>query len=242
MDSLDFMSAAIHFCSGAPGWISWHVIRLQKRASTRRPLSPPLFILCIDVLYRMLQLAVASSSLPAVGIGEVQVHTLQFADDILLFFDESSRSVTIIKIILDTFSASSGLKINYNKSSLIPIHLPSAHALVMASSLGCSIQSFPLTYLGLSLSPRALHKAEYLSLIEKISNRLAGWKGMTLSRGGRLILLNSVLTTIPSYYCSAFLFPAWVLKERDKIWRGFFWRFWRGNKLKNGFHCLVNWE
>ncbi len=52
------------------------------------------------------------------------------------------------------------------------------------------------------------------------------------------MLLNSVLSGIPAYFCSVFRLPAWVVAAIDKIRRGF---FWRGRILNNGFHCLVNW-
>ncbi len=84
-----------------------------------------------------------------------------------------------------------------------------------------------------------MRKADFLPLIEKLDNRLAGWKGLLLSRGGRLVLLNSVLSGIPAFFCSVFLLPAWAAKAVDKIRRGF---FWKGEKSTNGLHCLVKWE
>nr|CAD1830175.1 unnamed protein product [Ananas comosus var. bracteatus] len=155
------------------------------------PLSPLLFILCVDVFFRMIHLAVTSLSITAVGIGNVKLHTLQFADDILLFFDGSARSAAAIKIILDTFSSNSGLRINYYKSYLTPINLPNDQAATVANSFGCSLKDFPLTYLDLPLSPKKLRRSDYMPLIEKIDNRLSGWKSLVLSRGGRLVLLNS---------------------------------------------------
>lgn len=163
----------------------------------------------------MLQLAVNTNSLQAMGIGDCKLHTLQFADDILLFFDGTSRSAAVIKIILDAFSENSGLKINFNKSSIIPINLSGIQISTLANFFGCSSQGFPFTYLGLPLSPKALCKSDYLLLLERIDNRLAGWKGLVLSRGGRLVLLNSVLSTIPIYFCSTFLLPIWVTKAID---------------------------
>nr|CAD1825938.1 unnamed protein product [Ananas comosus var. bracteatus] len=146
-------------------------------------LSPLLFILCADDT------------------------SLQFADDLLIFLDGSARSAAATKLILDAFAACSGLKINYYKSSLTPINLPTAQATSLANSFGCEVKGFPLNYLGLPLSPKRLCKPDYMLLIEKVDNCLAGWKGLTLSRGGRLVLLNSVLSTIPliSARCSGCL-------------------------------------
>nr|CAD1835783.1 unnamed protein product [Ananas comosus var. bracteatus] len=56
--------------------------------------------------------------------------------------------------------------------------------MAVANSFGCSSKDFPITYLGLPLSPMKLRRADYMPLIEKIDNRLAGWKGLMLSRGG----------------------------------------------------------
>ncbi len=203
------------------------------------PLSPLLFILCIDSFYRMMHQAVSRSLLPAVGVGDLSIHSLQFADDLLLFLDGSARSAKVTKFLLDAFTAASGLKINSAKSSFIPINLEAVWAADLAAFLGCPIGSFPITYLGFPLAPKALHKPDYLPLIEKISKRLAGWKGSLLSRGGRLVLLNSVLSSVPAFFCSTFRLPSWVIKEIDKIRRGF---FWKGRLLKNGFHCLAKWE
>ncbi|GAU23785.1 hypothetical protein TSUD_26930 [Trifolium subterraneum] len=48
----------------------------------------------------------------------------------------------------------------------------------------------------------------WLPLIEKIRKRLSGWKCKNLSIGGRLILLKSVLSSIPVYFLSFFKAPS----------------------------------
>lgn len=134
------------------------------------PLSPLLFVLCIDVLFKLIENAVRADCIPAVGIGDVKIHSLQFADNVLLFFDGSIRSADIIRILLEAFSACSGLKINFGKSSLAPINLPTEQAAATSSILGCPLQQFPLPYLGLPLSPRSPRRVNYLPIIEKIDN------------------------------------------------------------------------
>nr|CAD1841683.1 unnamed protein product [Ananas comosus var. bracteatus] len=221
--------------NGVPGKSFAH----KKGLRQGDPLSPLLFVLCIDVLFRLVDKAVLSDHLPAVGIGDAKVHSLHFADDVLLFFDGSIRSATIIKSILDAFSECSGLKINFNKSTLTPINIADEQAAGISTIFNCPLQPFPLSYLGLPLSPKNLRRADYLPLIENIDKRLAGWKCASLSRGGRLILLNSVLSSLPTYFCSVFALPSWVINEIDKIRRGF---FWKGKNKTNGFHCLASWN
>nr|CAD1824961.1 unnamed protein product [Ananas comosus var. bracteatus] len=144
--------------NGVPG------TSFQCRRGLRQgdPLSPLLFNICIDVLFRLLDRAVLSDNLPAVGIGDVKIHSLHFADDVLLFFDGSVRSAIIIRCILDAFSANSGLTINYGKSSLSPINIPADQAAALATCFNCPLQSFPLLYLGLPLTPKPLRRADYL--------------------------------------------------------------------------------
>jgi hypothetical protein len=52
-----------------------------------------------------------------------------------------------------------------------------------------------------------------------------------LSLGGRLILLNSSLSSIPTYYMSMHLLPQTILKRMDRTRKKFFWQ--GGGKRKN---------
>ncbi len=79
--------------NGVPG----KRFRCKRGLRQGDPLSPLLFILCIDVLFSLLQVASDSLSLPGVGVGDAKIHTLQFADDLLIFFDGTSRSAEGIK-------------------------------------------------------------------------------------------------------------------------------------------------
>ncbi len=171
IDILLKSASAVVILNGTPG----NSFNCERGLRQGDPLSPLLFILCVDVLYRMLQAAVTSDLLPGVGVGDLRFHTLQYADDLLLFFDGSMRSAAVIKLILENFSSCSGLQVNFDKSSIVSINLPSEQTTALRSFFNCPSQDFPLNYLGLPLSPRKLRKADYLPLIEKLDRRLANW-------------------------------------------------------------------
>nr|CAD1842710.1 unnamed protein product [Ananas comosus var. bracteatus] len=154
--------------NGTPG----RIFSCKRGLRQGDPLSPLLFILCVDVLFRLLQIATIARLLPDLRIENARLHTLQFADDLIIFFDGSTRSAATIKLILEDFAGCSGLTINYNKSSVTLINLPDTQAFSLANSLGCSVKDFPLTYLGLPLSPKRLRRANYMPLIEKIVNQV----------------------------------------------------------------------
>jgi hypothetical protein len=91
----------------------------------------------------------------------------------------------------------------------------------LAAILGCKASNFLITYLGLPLSNKRLTREAYQKLIQQEEHCLAGWKAGLLSIGGRLVLLNAVLTAQPIYYMLAFLLPKWVITKLDKIHRRF---------------------
>jgi hypothetical protein len=83
----------------------------------------------------------------------------------------------------------------------------------LAGILQCKASAFPLRFLDLSLSGRPLSKQQYQDLIDSIQKGLPGWKAEKLSIVGRLVLLNSVLTTKPLFFMSVFLLPKWIVKK-----------------------------
>jgi hypothetical protein len=76
--------------------------------------------------------------------------------------------------------------------------------------LGCGTSSLPLKYLGLLL--RASYKAKSIwdVVVEKMERRLASWKRMYLSKGGRATLIKSTLSNLPTYFLSLFPIPTSV--------------------------------
>jgi hypothetical protein len=51
---------------------------------------------------------------------------------------------------------------------------------------------------------RKLHNKDWKSIEECIEKRLSGWKGKMLTTGGRLVLINSVLSSLPMFMMSFF--------------------------------------
>jgi hypothetical protein len=72
--------------------------------------------------------------------------------------------------------------------------------------LSCGVADFPTTYLGLPLSIRKPSKNEWLSLIDKVANKLPGWKAPLLNKAGRVVLVKVVLIATPIYSMIALTF------------------------------------
>jgi hypothetical protein len=120
---------------------------------------------------------------------------------------------------------------------LIPLNLTLTQSFHFAQILGCKLGKLPLKYLGVSLHWRKPSRAIWLKLVTKIQCRLQIWKWKFLSMGGRLVLLNSILSSILLYYLSLFRIPVWCLNKIDKIRRDF---LWAGVDSKK--YSLVRWS
>jgi hypothetical protein len=120
----------------------------------------------------------------------------------------------------------------------VPIKTTHDSALDMASTFGCGVSSFPQTYLGLPLSTHKLRLADFAPIMAKSDMRLSGWRGRCLPIGGRLLLVNSVLTAMIAHAMSAGLLPAGVIEAIDKRRRAF---LWTGEETCNGGQCKVAW-
>ena len=64
-------------------------------------------------------------------------------------------------------------------------------------------------------------RAELQLILDKIASKLRVWKGKLMDRSARLILVNSVITSIAVYHLTAFPADKWFIKKIDKLRRGF---------------------
>jgi hypothetical protein len=73
------------------------------------------------------------------------------------------------------------------------------------------------------MSHRRLRNNDWQGVIDRFEKRLSTWKAKFLSSGGRLVLLNSVLSSLPIFMMSFFEIPTDILKKLDAIQSRFFW-------------------
>ena len=86
---------------------------------------------------------------PTNSIG-VHISHLLFADDTILFCDESRDQLLSIRLALTCFQAFTSLKVNAGKSEIVPVgEVGNIDAL--ATMLHCRVGSLPLKYLGMPL-------------------------------------------------------------------------------------------
>jgi hypothetical protein len=70
---------------------------------------------------------------------------------------------------------------------------------------GCGMCNFPFRYLRIPIHHRKLRNIDLREVEERFRKMLSSWKGKLLSTGGRLILINSVLSSLSIFMLSCFL-------------------------------------
>lgn len=140
--------------------------------------------------------------LATIGKSNVVVPLLQYADDTIFLCDGKLEHLKVIKRILRLFELFSGLKVNYNKSSLYGWNVSEEIMEEWAELLGYVRGSNHLSYLGLKVGINPHFSANWKWLVDKIKNRIACWDGRNISLGGRATLIQSVLSAIPIFALS----------------------------------------
>ncbi|GKB17965.1 hypothetical protein Tco_0851888, partial [Tanacetum coccineum] len=92
----------------------------------------------------------------------------------------------------------------------------------MAASFGCLGNKLPFTYLGVKVGGNMTRANSWTEVVQKVSTKLSSWKAKSLSVGGRLTLIKSVLGAIPTYYMSMFKVLEGILSQLEKFCNSFF--------------------
>ena len=116
-----------------------------------------------------------------------------YADDAMFMGEWSKLNFNNLARILRCFHVVSGLRVNFHKSKVFGIGVSGTKIDNYARILGCEKGSLPFLYLGVPVGANMSLKRNWLPIIEKTKSKLSAWKEKTLSFGGRLTLIQSVL-------------------------------------------------
>jgi hypothetical protein len=103
---------------------------------------------------------------------------------------------------------------------------------------GCEMGHFPFLYLGIPMNHKKLSNKDWKAVEERFQKILSSWKGKMLTYGARLVLINSVLSSLAMFMMSFFEIPKGILKKLD-FYRSTF--FWQGDNHKKKYR-LMKWD
>lgn len=93
---------------------------------------------------------------------------VQYVDDTLIVMPTEIDQMLHLQSLLQTFTQSKGLKVNFSKSSLTPIIVDGAKVVELAASVGSIVGSTLFTYLVLPLGKTRPTVKEYMPMMNQI--------------------------------------------------------------------------
>lgn len=147
---------------------------------------------------------------------------IQFADDSLFMVKADLEDLQNLRYLLLIMETAMGLKVNWSKSTLSLVGTNS-NVSKLARALGYRVEALLITYLGLLLGAKESSSSTWNSVTECMRRKPTGWKGYYLSKGGKLVMLKSILASVPIHFLSLFKSPKMVINNFEIIMREFLW-------------------
>ncbi|KAL9663610.1 hypothetical protein QQ045_019001 [Rhodiola kirilowii] len=215
---------------------SYGFFKSNKGVRQGDPLSTSLFILGMDYLSRLINEAIRRGELNAYKIKgcSTPIHHLMYADDLLIFSNGHTRSVTNLMKIINRFCDFSGQQINSAKSRVFFSNLIGIERKkTILQNTKFTEGSFPTKYLGAPLFPGRLSISYFKYLEDSISSKITGWSENYLNISGRATLISSVLSSLSIHTLSIIPVPKTCIESMERLSANFIW---------DGKHHWVSWD
>ncbi|GKB49447.1 RNA-directed DNA polymerase, eukaryota [Tanacetum coccineum] len=212
LDGPFMLNEIIHWGSILVNGSPTYEFQFYKGLKQGDPLSPFLFILVMESLHLLFHNVVTAGLFNGIVLdSSLKLSHLFYADYVVFIGQWSDSNIFTIIHVLYYFFRASGLRINLHKSKLIGIAVDPFSVEAAANDIGCMALNLPLSYLGINISGHMSRIKAWDNVINKVLCQLSKWKMKSLSIGGRLTLLKSVLGLTPIYYMSMFKAPIHVV-------------------------------
>ena len=172
---------------------------LQRGCRQGDPVSPYIFILCIEVLSLMLR---KEESVKGIHINDKLFLLSQYADDTQIFLDGSESSLRTTLNILHKFYEMSGLKINEEKTKALWIGSMSRSDLQLCQEFRLDWDQGSIKILGVIFTPETFDIWDRNSelLLNKVENLLSMWSKRKLTLPGKVTVIKSLFLNLYTYF------------------------------------------
>ena len=205
------------------------------------PLSPYIFILCSEVLSGLCNKAQEEGRIQGIRVarGSPRINHLLFADDTMFFLKADKEAAITLKAILKRYEEASGQLINAEKSSItFSRKAPAALKQMIHSELQILKEGGVGKYLGLPELFGRKKRDLFSSIVDCIKQKASGWSNRYLSSAGKMVMLQSVLSPIPSYSMTCFKLPISLCNRIQSALK----RFWWDDRTGKRKMAWIAWE
>ena len=149
---------------------------------------------------------------------------LMFADDLILFAKVDLSNCSTIRDVLDDFCAVSGQTISDSKSKVyFSPNVDQDTRESLSDILGFTSTPNLGKYLGIPIRHPNLSSQDFNFVLDRVKQKLVGWKANLLSLAGRAVLVQTSTSTIPAYTMQCSFLPDRILQGVDRVNRKFLW-------------------
>ena len=208
-------------CIQNNGWSS-DFFQLGRGVRQGCPLSPYLFILCVEILANAVR---NNDGIKGICISETECKISQYADDTTLILDGTDISAKHSLGLLDSFAEISGLKVNYEKTEALwigSLRLQNRRIELNKNILWsfCKVNALGVWVSTIKEESAMLNFQEKK---EKISKIIENWQFRRLTLLGKITVIKSLLASQLVYILSPLPTPSGYLKEINSLLYKFLW-------------------
>ena len=215
------MYTNITACAGNNGNYSEY-FTLSRSIRQGCPISALLFLLVVEILANKIR---NDPSIKGIKINDEIFKLAMMADDITLMNQDIQSIINAIKIF-NSFEKCSGLKLNLNKTEIIPIGCKKGKNIILPIHLRkINVKHGPFKALGVWFS---LNSQENLDLnltdrLKSMNTLMNIWKSRKLSIKGKITILRTLILPQVQFLFSMIAIPDTILKRLDNMLFDFLW-------------------
>ena len=216
----------IESCVLNNGWSS-NFFNPERGVRQGCPLSPYLFILCVEVLAEKIR---NTKDIKDIFVNESEIKISQYADDTTLILDGSKKTLAQV---LERFRTVSGLKLNNKKTEVLWIGANTGRDEILCPEKNLKWVKDKVKALGVwfSTDPKVTMETNYSDRLTNVNECLGSWEYRRLSLLGKITVLKSLIVSKLVYILSPLPTNYRVLKELSKSFFHFLWSG-KGHKVK----------
>ncbi len=196
------------------------------------PLSPYLFVLCVEILATQIR---NDKNIKGLLVAEKETKLVQYADDTSGLLDGVNSAKNFIEKVV-SFGSFSGLNLNKSKTEAMWL---GKNRLNQSKPLDISWPEEPLRILGVYVSydEKACNLMNFERKIEKVKGIMNMWTGRNLTMYGKAQIAKTFIMSQFLFVSSAISMPKHIVKEINNLVFKF---VWNGKKERIKRSVLMN--
>ncbi|KAI7813124.1 reverse transcriptase [Triplophysa rosa] len=183
------------------------------------PLSPLLYVACIEPLAQILRRDQWIKGLDIPGTGGLTAKTVLYMDDINILCTDI-LSIKRTMDVTDWFGRASGAKLNRDKTQA-QFFGPWLHT--ETRGLDLTVKATDLKILGVKFDSNGGGSGNWPDLLGKVRQRLGFWRLRQLTLEGKVLIIKTVILPLLLLLCSIFYPPRFFLLALDRAIFYFLW-------------------